>query len=311
MYIAHDEFGQRIYIDKVDLGKKYFCPVCDFELMIKDGEQRRKHFAHKNGGSRICDDWSSDMSDWHREWQEQFPEECREVIVENNGEKHRADVLINNIVVEFQHSAISREEFERRNSFYTSVGYRMIWLFDLSEDYEQNKYITTNLLTNSYDWKYHKKNFNGFNVKENDKIIIWFQLESDSKETKCLKHLIKLSDDCRTFKTEEGVSYNRNEFVDYIKDYKEIKENEILDKEPQTLRYILEHCDKQVITVENIVTRDKFLLRDIPRKQNYMRKNPYKDIWGCIGYYKYGFNKNKEYPIHHSDEKVWIITWWK
>jgi hypothetical protein len=73
------------------------------------------------------------MSDWHRGWQEKFPEECQEIVLENNEIKHRADVLINNTVIEFQHSRITHEEILERNKFYLSCGHPVVWVFDANE----------------------------------------------------------------------------------------------------------------------------------------------------------------------------------
>lgn len=73
------------------------------------------------------------MSDWHFGWQSKFPIENREVVVEKDGVVHRADILIKNTVIEFQHSPISGEEFEERNSFYKNCGYHVVWLFDAAD----------------------------------------------------------------------------------------------------------------------------------------------------------------------------------
>ena len=132
MLIAHDEKGNRVSIDRVRKEEKYFCPICSLGLTVKNnGKIRKPHFAHKIGSD--CD-WG-DMSEWHISWQEKFPEENQEVIIENNGIKHRADVLIPsaNTVIEFQHSPISAEEFNARNQFYTDCGYKLVWVFDATE----------------------------------------------------------------------------------------------------------------------------------------------------------------------------------
>ena len=73
------------------------------------------------------------MSEWHFEWQSKFPIDSREVVVERDGVVHRADILINDTVIEFQHSPINGEEFEARNSFYKNCGYRVVWLFDVAD----------------------------------------------------------------------------------------------------------------------------------------------------------------------------------
>ena len=130
MFIAFNESGERVEIQDATKNNKYFCPVCGESLTIRaaDSLAVKMHFAHKRGTQ--CDDWKHDMSEWHYNWQQCFPKECREVVVENNGEKHRADILISNTVIEFQHSPITGEEINRRNQFYTSCGHSVVWVFD-------------------------------------------------------------------------------------------------------------------------------------------------------------------------------------
>lgn len=130
MFIAHDTNNNRVSIEKAENGKQYFCPICGEPLIIRAQKSIavKTHFSHKKGSD--CDDFSHDMSEWHLNWQRRFPEECREVVVDNGKEKHRADVLIKNTVIEFQHSPISAEEIARRNAFYLSCGYGMVWVFD-------------------------------------------------------------------------------------------------------------------------------------------------------------------------------------
>ena len=40
------------------------------------------------------------------------------------------------VVYEFQHSPLSPEELDDRNAFYNSLGYKVIWIFDLFDQYE-------------------------------------------------------------------------------------------------------------------------------------------------------------------------------
>ena len=96
MYIALDSSNNRVEISNAMKGDEYFCPLCKSKLIVKKGKIKQPHFAHQT--CLDCDEWSSDMSDWHKQWQERFPEEYREVVITGStGEKHRADVLINNI----------------------------------------------------------------------------------------------------------------------------------------------------------------------------------------------------------------------
>lgn len=121
-----------ITIKDAHRGNKYFCEVCGEEVIVKaeNSEKKSKYFSHKPN-TECIDNWSAhDMSQWHLSWQEKFPEECREVAVGNDEEKHRADVLVNGFVVEFQHSPISLNDFQKRNEFYAGCGYKIIWVFD-------------------------------------------------------------------------------------------------------------------------------------------------------------------------------------
>ena len=131
MLSANKKTGERILIANAIKGEEYFCPICGEPLIVKakSSEAVKPYFSHIKG--TLCKDaWQYDMSEWHRAWQEKFPEECREVVLENNGIKHRADVFINNTVIEFQHSPITHEEILERNAFYLSCGYPVVWVFD-------------------------------------------------------------------------------------------------------------------------------------------------------------------------------------
>ena len=78
------------------------------------------------------------MSEWHQRMQSYFPKESREVVVNYKGRKHRADVLIGDIVLEFQYSPITAAEFDDRNSFFKNAGNRLAWVFNLSQISDEN-----------------------------------------------------------------------------------------------------------------------------------------------------------------------------
>lgn len=134
VFIALNANNEKVSIENADKICEYFCPVCNEKLSIKATNSLSviPHFAHKKG-TKCLDAWKHDMSEWHYNWQCQFPEEYREVVVEKDKKKHRADVLINGYVIEFQHSPISRDEIKERNEFYTNCGYKVIWVFDAND----------------------------------------------------------------------------------------------------------------------------------------------------------------------------------
>lgn len=102
------------------------CLNCGKPMVAKCGEVRVWHWAHK--GSRLCDPWWENETEWHRSWKERFPSAWQEIVqVAGNGERHIADVKTEDgRVVEFQHSYIRPEERRSREAFYT----RLIWVVD-------------------------------------------------------------------------------------------------------------------------------------------------------------------------------------
>lgn len=103
-------------------GARGECPCCGGELIAKCGEIVSWHWAHINAD---CDPWSEPETDWHIMWKNCFPVECQEVVVGN----HRADVLLGDHTIEFQHSPISANEIREREDHYA----RLTWVIDGSE----------------------------------------------------------------------------------------------------------------------------------------------------------------------------------
>jgi len=115
--------GDRVEATK---GAKGLCPSCGSELISKCGEVKVNHWAHK--GSRNCDPWWENETEWHRAWKGRFPESWQEVVHRaDNGEKHIADVKTDQgWVIEFQHSYIKPEERRSRDTFYQ----KLVWVVD-------------------------------------------------------------------------------------------------------------------------------------------------------------------------------------
>ncbi|MDO4864844.1 MAG: competence protein CoiA family protein, partial [Ruminococcus sp.] len=154
---ALDLEGNRVYIENAFPRTAYLCEECGTRLIAKNqGLLRQHHFAHKPDENskeiqRLCDIRSSlrtenQMSEWHKSWQNRFPEKWREVVFKDNGKIFRADICRENTkeIIEFQHSRITAEDFNARNEFYNSLGYTVIWLFDFDEIKGMYKYIHPN-----------------------------------------------------------------------------------------------------------------------------------------------------------------------
>lgn len=202
MKIALDANGNRVDAKVADKGQTYSCPVCGEKVVPKAtiSKVMCPHFAHK--AKSLCDEWKSDMSEWHYNWQEKFPLECREVVLEKDGVKHRADVLIKDRVIEFQHSPISEEEFNARNDFYRRCGKNLIWIFDMTDKikyvHKHNTAIPINadgiLKLNrirSYLQNYKKERGYSLFFQENDRLY-WIFAEEFS-EFRCFNPEVTLS----------------------------------------------------------------------------------------------------------------------
>lgn len=137
MEFAINDRGMRISAYEADKDMRYTCQCCGNEVILRKGELNIWHFAHKVG--ECTDTWNYDMSEWHRKMQELFRPENREVVIWHGKKAHRADVLKDNIVVEFQHSPISSAEFSERNAFYLNAGYRIAWIFDVTDAWDSGR----------------------------------------------------------------------------------------------------------------------------------------------------------------------------
>ncbi len=174
MFYALDKDGQRINAFDANREEKYICPICKQRVILKRGSINIDHFAHE---SNTCEDhWNYDMSEWHKRMQNYFPKECQEVVVTYMEQKHRADVLVGDIVIEFQYSPITSTEFEDRNQFFKNAGYRLAWVFNLSQ--VQCHMEQSPEKENLWSWKHPMRIFaNVDHLGENNKkFALWFYL---------------------------------------------------------------------------------------------------------------------------------------
>ena len=156
MEFAKDSCQNRIAAVDANPKDAYFCPHCGGRLIVKNqGEIKRPHFAHRDTAD--CDSWAHPMSEWHFKMQEMFAPECREIICEKDGVSHRADVLKEGTVFEFQNSNLPEKEYIERNTFYNSLGLNVIWVFNVL-DQASNGQITEAFKNElSFNWKWAKK----------------------------------------------------------------------------------------------------------------------------------------------------------
>jgi|GEM_PF-1087232 len=207
MQWAIDKDGNKVHIKQTVVKEDYFCPICGEKMVLKKGDVREYHFAHP-AKSKCTDNWHyEEMSVWHLNWQNRFPAETQEVVKELDRKKHRADVLIENkkIVFEFQHSPLTPEEFEDRNKFYNTLGYKVIWIFDVVEQF--NKESIKEIRRDLYKWSRPRSTFNTFTIKDNPNVEIYLQIELDAEEIEGLDDIKKFIDEKYEYLTSEDLNY--------------------------------------------------------------------------------------------------------
>ncbi len=129
--------GNKIHISYAERGSQnYKCCFCGNPMIAKKGNIKEHHFAHKADCS--CDTWYGNKGPWHIKMQNLFPIEQQEVVKVVGDQKHIADVCIpkpsgNNLIIEFQDSPLSNEDFIERTKFWKENGDDIIWVFNVTD----------------------------------------------------------------------------------------------------------------------------------------------------------------------------------
>ena len=208
MYIAIDKEQKRISIRDAVQGEVFFCPVCLEKMFVKAGTERAHHFSHFPN-CECRDSWNGhyDMSDWHYDWQNQFPPENQEVVVQCDEIQHRADILTDRTVVEFQHSPLSSGQFNDRNVFYhNNIGYKVVWLYDIREDYDNGQ--ITESTANRFLWSRPRSTFRKYTLSSGQ-IDLFFQI---SDEGECILHIQEFTESGFCIKKK----YTKEAFLAYV-----------------------------------------------------------------------------------------------
>jgi competence CoiA-like predicted nuclease len=122
MIFALDDHGQRIKPQKNIYG---FCPICFCRVEPICGLINIHHWRHQS--SNDCDSWREHETEWHRKWKREFPDDWQEVVINKNGEVHRADIFTKSgLVIELQNSSISPKTISEREDFYEKI----VWLIN-------------------------------------------------------------------------------------------------------------------------------------------------------------------------------------
>ncbi|MBR3804000.1 MAG: hypothetical protein IKJ14_01460 [Clostridia bacterium] len=293
MFIALDENNNRVHIDNAKRDKSYFCPSCGSKLIVKSGDYKVHHFAHAKNNHCI-DVWHYDMTEWHYDWQNKFPLDTQEIVKFYNGEKHRADVLLEDkkIVLEFQHSSLSSFEFFKRNTFYNKLGYKVVWLFDVRDEYDCLKIEESDKKENLWRWKYPRRTFESYNYKNKD-VEIFLQFSED------FLCKVNWSIDCLS-KFITGKSYSEETFVDLF-----IKREKVLHELAKSV-FELWMDSFRVAIFRNVKTNKYIKILKNPNEQ--FKKN--KRVFGYLSSDGYTYTKETK-ELYGVYKPEWICEWFK
>ena len=127
------------------------------ELILANGKIKKPYFRHKNTndvGGYPC-------TKWHTEWQGLFPITEYEFpkINENQIKNRRTDAFLkeHNLVIEFQHSNITKPEVNNRKNDYELNNQKIIWIIHGQESIKIRKVENLNRIYLEFidnDWKY-------------------------------------------------------------------------------------------------------------------------------------------------------------
>lgn len=179
MYIANDKNGERVHIESAKRGLDYFCPICNFPVILKIGPIKAHHYAHAKGF--VClDSWQYDSSNWRFDNINRFGKEYQERIISLESTKHIADVLIDDkTIIEFQQGKLSQKEFNERNIFFKNKGLKAIWLFDVQKDYTEGNLFKVKGEKELYTWKEVNPTLKKY-TKLTDDLFLFLQLDNQT-----------------------------------------------------------------------------------------------------------------------------------
>lgn len=299
-FFALDINGCRVYIDNAHIKNDYFCQCCGAKLLIKRGAVKAHHFAHFPNCS-CNDDWHyEEMSEWHKGWQEKFPEDSREIVMRKGQELHRADVFLkeSNTVIEFQHSNLTFTEFEKRNSFYSSFGYKVVWLFDFRDDFKRGTMKRSDSSLSKYKWSNARKTFDEFHLKNEQNVALFFQL-GEEKDNPFLEKVVWIAPS--GFEHFFANSISLENFLNAC-----YGRQEVISFEKHTICGIASNIKARCFIVRNKQNDEKVMIVSDPITQY----EKYHKVYGRTED-TFGEFKKQTVEIKDFDRPVWRLVWKK
>lgn len=156
MFYALNSWGKLVHISVTKQNQKYYCPTCHQKLVLRIGNSKTKHFAHRRFG---CHNHIHETAVHQtgklilKKWGEELGlRSYNEVYFKNI--KRRADVFLSNqtfkIIIEYQCSPLSVTKLAERSHAYSQLGAKFLWI--VGKRYQLNGQISQQI---AQFFKYH------------------------------------------------------------------------------------------------------------------------------------------------------------
>lgn len=133
MMVAIDKHGKRFLATTCTKRQSLFCPACKEPVILKTGQQKTAHFAHKN--LQDCFGFSEKETIEHLQLKKYFFEWCRQFVTHPPvleaylpALRQRPDILCGDLAIEIQCSVLAYERMKERTKGYLSKNYRVWWI---------------------------------------------------------------------------------------------------------------------------------------------------------------------------------------
>jgi len=218
------------------------------------------------------------MTEWHRTWQKCFGDNI-ELPIGNR----IADAIVNDYVLEFQHSRIPKSNIDERTKNHIDCGKKVLWILDCSECLDIKQKENSYVITFTKDtWKYENFICNGYiYLDTNDKIyrinpqnVKSCMIEVNDYKTRT-EFINAINDDMFLWNNKEiehGVVYHNQRGAGCGKTFESIQllQNEEKFKHKETFIYLTKvHSAKEVIYNELIEQYKRGLLINLKKEENY------------------------------------------
>ena len=202
-------------------------------------------------------------------WQNLFPEKCREVTINIDGEIHRADILLNNgLVIEIQNSPIKIEQIVSREEFYGKN--KMIWILN-GQTLASNSKLEINHFAKNIHFS--------FNLPANIYNLPRYNIEEFTAEIFTTEVFILLK--------QKSISYNVEKKCDFYFIFNEKLNFELIENSlKKQIRdiFIKKYCNnnRNGLSIFDILFKINYNTNEEDKADGLLKKNNWRKFMDCM-----------------------------